>query len=199
LHACLPLARVHSSCSRSHSRALPFLCVRPLSLSLECLSLSLSLALAHSRACSLLSFSLSLSLSLSSQHRVRPLRRSCPVSRWVPSAIVPPLQPAIAPRLVASAAPRRVACRLHGVYTPPRWEQIGSIPATIYPRVRVQLPSRAGHGLRHCNRSMRGAPCCNRSQETPGASQKRGTAAERQRKRGERLGPAKAKGCGKRR
>ena len=47
-----------------------------------------------------------------------------------------------------AAAPRRVASRPRGVYTPPRWEQIGSTPATIYPRV-----------LR--------VPCCNRSRKRP--------------------------------
>jgi len=214
-HACLPLARVLSSRSLSHSRALPFFLARsrPCSRSPACslsLSLAISLSLARSRsgpsrACSLLSFSanfslslardpflsrslspslsfsrvraralslslylslsrsLSLSLSLSSQRRVRPLRRPCHVLRCIPSAIVPPLPPAIALRLVASAAPRRVSSRPRGVYTPPRLEQIGSIPATIYPRVRVQLPSCAGHGALRCNRSMRVAPCCNSS------------------------------------
>ena len=91
----------------------------------------------------------------------------CHVSRGVPSAIVPPLPPAIAPHPVASAAPRRVASRPRGVYTPPRWEQIGSIPATIYPRVLGQLPSCAGLGVRRCNRTMRGVPCCNRSRKRP--------------------------------
>jgi hypothetical protein len=74
----------------------------------------------------------------SASHRVRRA-----MSRR-PSAIVPPLPPAIAPHPVASAAPRRVASRPRGVYTPPRWEQIGSTPATIYPRVLGQLPSCAG-------------------------------------------------------
>jgi len=35
--------------------------------------------------------------------------------------------------------------------------------------------------------------------KTPGAVQKRESAAERRRKGGERLGPAKAKGCGRQR
>jgi hypothetical protein len=64
----------------------------------------------------------------------------CHVSRGVPSAVVPPLPSAIAPHPVASAAPRHVASRPRWVYTPPRWEQIGSTPATIYPRVLGQLP-----------------------------------------------------------
>jgi hypothetical protein len=79
----------------------------------------------------------------------------------------------------------------------------------------VQLPSCAGHcgRVRRCNRSMRGAPCCNRSREVPGAAQKRGPAAEMMivlllflqkqnltsKEGGERSGPAKAKSCGKRR
>jgi hypothetical protein len=102
----------------------------------------------------------------SASHRVRRamLRR--------PSAIVPPLPPAIAPHPVASAAPRRVASRPRGVYTPPRWEQIGSTPATIYPRVLGQLPSCAGLGVRRCNRTMRGVPCCNRSRKRPAPRRK---------------------------
>jgi hypothetical protein len=63
----------------------------------------------------------------------------CHVSRGVPSDIVPPLPTAIAPHPVASAAPRRVTSRPRGVYTPPRWDQIGSTPVTIYPRVLGQL------------------------------------------------------------
>ena len=89
-----------------------------------------------------------------------------------PSAIVPPLPPAIAPHPVASAAPRRVASRPRGVYTPPRWEQIGSTPATIYPRVLGQLSSCAGLGVRRCNRTMRGVPCCNRSRKRPAPCRK---------------------------
>jgi len=73
---------------------------------------------------------------------------------------------------VASAAPRRVASRPRGVYTPPRWEQIGSTPATIYPRVLGQLPSCAGLGVRRCNRTMRGVPCCNRSRKRPAPRRK---------------------------
>ena len=102
----------------------------------------------------------------SASHRVRRA-----MSRR-PSAIVPPLPPAIAPHPVASAAPRRVASRPRGVYTPPRWEQIGSTPATIYPRVLGQLPSCAGLGVRRCNRTMRGVPCCNRSRKRPAPCRK---------------------------
>ena len=129
----------------------------------------------------------------SASHRVRRA-----MSRR-PSAIVPPLPPAIAPHPVASAAPRRVASRPRGVYTPPRWERIGSTPATIYPRVLGQLFSCAGLGVRRCNRTMRGVPCCNRSRKRPAPCRKRESAAERRRKGGERLGPAKAKGCGRQR
>jgi hypothetical protein len=102
----------------------------------------------------------------SASHRVRRA-----MSRR-PSAIVPPLPPAIAPRPVASAAPRRVASRPRGVYTPPRWEQTGSIPATIYPRVLGQLPTCAGLGGRRCNRTMTGVPCCNRSRKRPAPRRK---------------------------
>ena len=168
-------------------------------------------------------FSLSLSLSFSSQRRVSPLHLPCHVQRTQchrsapstgrhsashrvrhamsrrPSAIVPPLPPAIAPHPVVSAAPRRVASRPRGVYTPPRWEQTGSTPATIYPRVLGQLSSCAGLGVRRCNRTMRGVPCCNRSRKRPAPCRKRESAAERRRKGGERMGPAKAKGCGRQR
>ena len=82
------------------------------------------------------------------------------------------LPPAIAPHPVASAAPRRVASRPRGVYTPPRWEQTGSIPATIYPRVLGQLPTCAGLGGRRCNRTMTGVPCCNRSRKRPAPRRK---------------------------
>jgi hypothetical protein len=102
----------------------------------------------------------------SASHRVRRA-----MSRRL-SAIVPPLPPAIAPHPVASAAPRRVASRPRGVYTPPRWEQIGSTPATIYPRVLGQLSSCAGLGVRRCNRTMRGVPCCNRSRKRPAPCRK---------------------------
>jgi hypothetical protein len=95
---------------------------------------------------------------------------------------VPSFRPFRRPSLrVASAATRRVASRPCGVYTPPRWEQIGSTPATIYPSVLV----------RRCNRSR--APCCIRSLEAPGTAHKRGPAAERRRKGGElRCRPAVA-------
>ena len=105
--------------------------------------------------------------------------------------------PTATPHLVASSALRRVASRPRGVYTPPRWEQIGSTPATIYPRGSVQLLSCPGHcgRVRRCNRFT----CCNSSLDVPGDTQKRGPAAERRWKGGERSCPAKAKGCGKRR
>ena len=75
-----------------------------------------------------------------------------------------------ASRRVRNATSRR--SRPRGVYTPPRWEQIGSTPATIYPRVLGQLSSCAGLGVRRCNRTMRGVPCCNRSRKRPARAEK---------------------------
>ena len=140
------LARVSSRFSRSLSLVFSFLV---LSLSLlsrmrvshsRVFSLSLSLSSrtrVSPRACSLfLSLSHSRSLSFSSQCWVRPLHLPCHVPRGVPSVTVPPLPQAVTPHLLASAAPHRVTSRPRGVYTPPRWEQTGSTPATIYPRGR---------------------------------------------------------------
>ena len=75
-----------------------------------------------------------------------------------------------ASRRVRNATSRR--SRPRGVYTPPRWEQIGSTPATIYPRVLVQLPICAGLDVRRCNRTMRVVPCCNRSRKRPAPRRK---------------------------
>ena len=125
-----------------------------------------------SHACPLSLSRFSRSLSFSSQRRVRPLHPPCHVPRLVPSVTVPPLPQAVTPHLIASASPHRVASRPRGVHTPPRWEQTGSTPATIYPRVQGQLPSCAGLGVRRCNRTWRGVPFCNRSRKRPAPRRK---------------------------
>jgi len=182
--------------------------------SLRALSLSPLFSASLSRACSLfLSLSLSCTISARSLSLSGYLTLSLVVSQGPPTSPAAPcltLRDAYperhrpAPSAGHRSASRRVRratsrrSRPRGVYTPPRWEQIGSTPATIYPRVLVQLPSCAGLGVRRCNRTFRGVPCCNRSRKRPATRRKGSQRQSVEGKGGERLGPAKAKGCGRR-
>ena len=166
----LPLASVLYSRSFSLSpfsyARLPLARVLPLSLSL----------FAHARLPSRV-FSLSLSLSLSlplvlvaAQGPPTSPAVPCPARRTQCHRSAPSAGRPSASHRVRRATSRRFPAP-RGI-TPPRWEQIGSTPATIYPRVLGQLPSCAGLGVRRCNRTMRGVPCCNRSRKRPAPCRK---------------------------
>ena len=151
----LPLASVLYSRSFSLS---PFSYARrPLA---RVLPLSLSL-FAHARLPSrVFSRALSLSLSLplvlvATQGPPTSPAVPCPARRTQCHRSAPSAGRPSASHRVRRATSRRFPAP-RGI-TPPRWEQIGSTPATIYPRVLGQRPSCAGLGVRRCNRTREGS------------------------------------------
>jgi len=166
----IPLASVLYSRSFSlspfsHAR-LPLTRVLPLSLSL----------FAHARLPSRV-FSLFLSPSLSlplvlvaTQGPPTSPAVPCPARRTQCHRSAPSAGRPSASHRVRRATSRRFPAP-RGI-TPPRWEQIGSTPATIYPRVLGQRPSCAGLGVRRCNTREGSRVCCNRSRKRPAPRRK---------------------------
>jgi hypothetical protein len=191
----LPLASVLYSCSFSLS---PFSHARPPLARV----LSFSLSVLRARASPLarvLSFSLSLTLAPS---RSRRNAGSAHFTRCAMSRAANPVSPfrPSAGRPSASHRVRRATpCRFpdpRGI-TPPRWDQIGSTLRPSTPESLGSVPAVQGSACGVVTAPERG-PVLQPLAKTPGDAQKRESAAERRRKGGERLGPAKVQGCGSR-